>query len=245
MAGCSTCRRGVRSAWVTSEGSIVETFQHSSEAMQVAGLWNRITRLREESEPQLGERSSIDPARLDKQERTVRSVRAAGEDRGGEVKDVRHAIFSGDDVAAVQIAVRDTPLVNRIEQTLQPFEELPIKITGQETAEIATGEILHQQRLSIDACDEARDTRHAAQTVVGASLAIELPWTEERADRPGTLRKILKDERPSVDLNPIDDRLGRVPARMEADPGEFTQSAAWDIIHGGAGRTPGRSGSVW
>ncbi len=68
MAGCSTCRRGARSAWVTSEGSIVETFEHPAEAMQVAALWDRVTRLREESEPQLGKRSSIDPARLDEQE---------------------------------------------------------------------------------------------------------------------------------------------------------------------------------
>ena len=108
----------------------------------------------------------------------MRTVRAAGEDCGGEIKDVRPAIFSGDDVAAVQIAVRDAPRVNRFEQTLEPFEELRIKISGSEATEIATDDVFHQQRLSIDASDEARDSRHAFQTVVGAGLAIELPWTE-------------------------------------------------------------------
>ncbi len=157
---------------------------------------------------------------------------------------MRPAISSGDDIAAVQIAVRDTPCVNRLDQALEPFEELRIKISGSETTEIATDDVLHQQRLSIDAADEARDTRHSFQTVVGAGLAIELPWTEQCADRPGTLRQILQDQRPSVDLDQIDDRLGGVPTRMEAAPGAISQSAARDIIHGDVGRPPGCSGPI-
>ncbi len=154
------------------------------------------------------------------------------------------AISSGDDIAAVQIAVRDTQRVNRLDQALEPFEELRIKISGSETTEITTGDVLHQQRLSVDAADEAWNARHSFQPVVGAGLAIELPWTEQSADRPGTLLQILQDERPSVDLDQIDDRLGGVSTRMEAAPGEISQSAARDIIHGDAGRTPGPSGPV-
>ena len=68
MAGCSTCGRWARLSRVTSEGPIVKAFEHPAEAMQAAALWNLVTRVREETEPHLGERSLIDPTRLCEQE---------------------------------------------------------------------------------------------------------------------------------------------------------------------------------
>ena len=112
--------------------------------MKAAAMRHRAARRREETQPQLGERSSIDPARLCEYQRAGESIWPRGEDRSGEIEDVRPAIFSGDDIAAVQIAMGDTLRVDQFEQFLEPVEETLIKISGSEATEIATGDVLHQ-----------------------------------------------------------------------------------------------------
>ncbi len=209
-------RRSARPVSAPSAEPVHEPLQPPTDPVEPGPLGERILAVAQESMSDFGHGPSVRAAHLREEEADQRIGVPAGDDRRGEVDDVRLPFGADQDVPAAEIAVRDAACVNPFEDPLEPIEEMRLDLAGEGSAEIPPGDMFQGDRLPVDPPQEARHAGEASKVPIGSSLPVELGGPQKKAHRPRARSDVLDDEHALAVAGQIDDGLRDIAAAVQA-----------------------------